>query len=252
METEVKCPSGLRGRVRAIKVKDEKVFTDAKLLKSGKLTQEVCKRCWLETLDPGPYDFQDGVVNWEKVLQGDAFHLFFQLRRLSYGNEYDFPVQCGNCYNTIRWKIDLDEDLRVKELPKESKEAMMSNNPLETKLDDGRIVQFRLLLLEDERKVSNLEKSRQLSRKHASIAARLISVENIESTGNQHFDLVRFVEELDAGEADLLQENMEALDCGIDTSIEIVCGNCLYSEVVDLPFDPSFFRRKKKEIQKEM
>lgn len=50
----ITCPSGLQGRVRGMKVREESVLADRKLAKSGAQIDELLAACWEETLDAGP------------------------------------------------------------------------------------------------------------------------------------------------------------------------------------------------------
>lgn len=60
MADVITCPSGLQGRVRAMKVREERVLADRKLAKSGGQVDELLAACWEETLDPGPYALAEG------------------------------------------------------------------------------------------------------------------------------------------------------------------------------------------------
>jgi hypothetical protein len=243
MDSEITCPSGLKGEIRKLKVKDEAMFTDPRLIKSGRIISELCKRCWEKTLDIGPYDFPDGNVDWNQVLQGDAYWMFMQIRKASYGELYEFSDQCRNCRSRVEWSVNLDTDLVMKKLPEASEEAFKAGLPMETTLEDGRAVHFRLLLMNDNQAISNLKETRKLPWRYAAVAQRLLSVEGV---GDTKFELIRFMEDLDAGEADLLEEKVEAADCGVDTDITITCDKCFYDQVITLPFEASFFRRRKR------
>ena len=59
MSEIITCPSGLSGRIRGMKVREEHVLADRKLAKNGGQVDELLAACWEETLDPGPYDFGD-------------------------------------------------------------------------------------------------------------------------------------------------------------------------------------------------
>jgi hypothetical protein len=244
MEAEVKCPSGLEGTIRALKVKDEKLFTDTSLLKSGTLTPELCKRCWIETKDLGPYPFEDGSILWPEVLQGDTFWLFLQIRGITYGDDHEFSYQCDSCRSSNTHPVNLQKDLIQKPLPEASLEAYRDNTPLETTLEDGRGVKFRLLFAKDDKHIMRLQRSKDFSRRNAVIATRLLGVEGLEV--RSPFDLQNFIEDLDSGEADLLEEKMEEQDCGVDTDLLVTCDRCFHEQVLMLPFEASFFQRRKK------
>ena len=59
MSHVITCPSGLTGRIRGMKVREERVLADRKLAKSGGQVDALLGACWEETLEPGPYDFGD-------------------------------------------------------------------------------------------------------------------------------------------------------------------------------------------------
>ena len=60
MADVITCPSGLTGRVRGMKVREERVLADRKLAKSGGQIDELLSACWEETLDAGPYALGEG------------------------------------------------------------------------------------------------------------------------------------------------------------------------------------------------
>jgi hypothetical protein len=68
--SEITCPSGLRGIIRKMKVQEARTFANLHKAK-GDPIGKLLRACWEETLDPGPYDFVDNKVDWNKVLLGD-------------------------------------------------------------------------------------------------------------------------------------------------------------------------------------
>jgi hypothetical protein len=42
-------------------------------------------------------------------------------------------------------------------------------------------------------------------------------------------------------DADLLLDEFDRVDCGVDTTVEIECPECFVTQEVDLPFDRTFF-----------
>ena len=129
MSHVITCPSGLTGRVRGMKVREERILADRKLAKSGGQVDELLGACWEETLDPGPYDFGDKGIDWGAVLQGDRFYALLQVRALTYGPEYAFALGCQNdgCRARFEWELDLTE-LPVRPLTDESRAAFTDGN----------------------------------------------------------------------------------------------------------------------------
>ena len=147
MSNIITCTSGLTGRIRGMKAREERILADRKLARSGGQLEQILAACWEETLDPGPYDFGDQPIEWGKVLQGDRFFTLLQIRVRSYGPEYAFAVPCENrsCRARIEWEVDL-RDLPVRALSDESRAVLLAGNRFETALPDaGKKVTFRLL-----------------------------------------------------------------------------------------------------------
>ena len=126
MTETIICPSGLTGRIRGMKVREERILTDRKLARNGNQVEELLKNCWEETADAGPYDFGDQNIDWTKVLQGDRFFALLQIRALTYGPEYTFSVPCQNqaCRARVDWELNLSE-LPVRKLSDESREVFI-------------------------------------------------------------------------------------------------------------------------------
>jgi len=234
----ITCPSGLTGRIRGMKVREERALADRKLARAGGQVDELLTACWEETVGPGPYDFGGAVIDWGKVLQGDRFYALLEIRTLTYGPDYAFSVPCQNdaCRARIDWELDLG-DLPVRPLSEESRAAFLAGNRFESALpESGAKVWFRLMTGEDERKVSRLRRSEGERLLSAMLALRLVEVEGVAAK-----DLRRFVEELSMRDADALLDELDRVDCGVETSIEVECPECALAQDVELPFERTFF-----------
>ncbi|SDY40876.1 hypothetical protein SAMN05444383_1851, partial [Myxococcus xanthus] len=42
-------------------------------------------------------------------------------------------------------------------------------------------------------------------------------------------------------DADFLVDEFDAVDCGVDTTLEVECAQCFMRQEVELPFDRGFF-----------
>ncbi len=238
MSDIVTCPSGLSGRLRGMRVREEKILVDRKLAKSGTQLDELLGACWQETLDPGPYTFEGPRPDWGVVLQGDRFAALLGLRALTYGPEYSFSITCreARCRARIHWELNL-HDLPLRPLSAESRELFLRGNRFPAFLADAKKkVAFRLMTGADERRLPGLKKQAGDRILSATLAYRLLEVEGVEPK-----DKRRFVEELSLADARALGEAFQAADCGVETSIDIECPECFAVQAVDLPFDSDFF-----------
>lgn len=245
MAETITCPSGLTGRVRGMKAREERILADRKLARSGAQLEQILAACWEETLDAGPYDFGGAAVDWNKVLQGDRFFALLQIRSLSYGPTYAFSVTCENrsCRARIEWEVDLRE-LPVKPLSDESRATFLATNRFPATLPSaGRAVAFRLLTGADERRMTALRRTSGSERPITTLLDfRIDSIDGVEPRDKQ-----RFLEELSMSDVAHLLAEFDRVDCGVETEIDIECAECLGITRVELPFEKGFFlpeRRK--------
>jgi len=238
MPETIECPSGLAGEIRGLKVKEFNILADRRLAKGGGQIDAILSSCWTQTVDPGPYDFGDKTIDWDKVLQGDRFYALLKVRAVSLGSTYPFGVVCQNegCRHRFEWEVALD-DLPIRKLSEESRELFQGGNRFETRFPCcGHRVWFRLAIGTDERKFA---KVRQQSRDRlwsAMLALRVLEIEGVKDN-----DRRRFLEDLEIADAEFLRSEFDRIDCGVDTTIEIECPECLTVQDVDLPFDQRFF-----------
>ncbi len=236
MVEPIACPSGLLGRVRGMKVREERVLADRSLAKSGGQLEELLRACWTETVDAGPYVFGDKPVDWGAVLQGDRFFALLMIRALTYGPQYAFGISCRNCRARIEWEVDLTK-LPVRPLSPESRAAFIAGNRFETTLPDaGKRVSFKLLTGDDERKLPALQRAAPDRLLSAVLAYRVLDIDGVDPK-----DKRAFLEDLTLRDADFLVDEFDRVDCGVDTTIEVECPECREVQDVELPFDSAFF-----------
>jgi hypothetical protein len=235
----ITCPTGLTGRVRGMKVREERILTDRKLQRSGGQTEALLAACWEETLDPGPYDFGGGKIDWGKVLQGDRFFALLKIREVTYGPDYTFTVSCPaeSCRARIEWEIDVTK-LPVRPLSDTSRAAFLAGNRFPATLPDaGKRAWFKLMTGADERKLPQIKRMAGDRFMSALLALRVHDVEGVEPKDKRRF----LEDELSMRDADALLDEFDRVDCGVETSIEIECQECLRTVEVELPFDSTFF-----------
>jgi len=221
-----------------MKVREERILTDRKLAKNGEQVDRLLAACWEETLDPGPYDFGEKDIDWNRVLQGDRFFVLLQLRALTYGPDYAFAVPCQNdaCRSRIEWELSL-HDLPVRLLSPESRDAFVVGNKFECILPDSQVkVWFRLLTGADERRLPQVRRNARDRILSAMLAMRLVEIDGVEPRRKR-----QFIEDLSLRDADFLVDEFDRVDCGVETDIEIECPECFAVQELELPFEKTFF-----------
>jgi len=239
----ITCPSGLSGRIRGMKVREERILSDRKLARTGGQVDKLLSACWEETLDAGIYDFGDKNMDWGKVLQGDRYYVLLQIRSLTYGPDYVFSTNCQSesCRSRIDWELDLN-DLPVKELSQESKDAFLDDNRFHTILPNSNTkIWFGLMIGEVERKLPRIRKNAEGRMLSAILSLRIKEIEGVELR-----DKRKFIEELSMNDANFLMTEFDRVDCGVETAIEIECQECFAIQEIELPFGETFFMPGKK------
>lgn len=248
-------PSGLSGEIREIDVGDENVLADRKLVRSGRNVQKIFRDCWLRTEDPSIYDFKDGKLDPDQLLQGDSLSLLVHLRMESQTDPetgepapYDFDVNCPRCGVRIAWTIDFKEFLEenTKRLPAESKRIILEEGGIfASKFPKcGRPYRFKLLRGKDERRFPAIRRrdSDRLSSKL--IEMSLIDVEGIKNK-SAFLKIDKYPKDapekpiLSSSDANWFRRHSDEVNCGLETKFDIECMDC--GEVpVELPFLESF------------
>ena len=241
---EITCPSGLKGSIRGMKVKELGDMSDAKLIRSGKIVDKIVSNCWEKTLSAGPYPHKDPLP-WADLLQGDRAWAFLCIRSATFGNDFAFEHTCGNemCKYKYEASVKLDS-LTLKELPKTSYSHVTNATPLET-IVAGKKVKFRLLKCSDDQRLTTLTQQMQLSFPVAQLICRIVEVEGILESDVD--DLVKWVEDLPLADGLDLRQTMEDADCGVEMEIVLTCPNksCGNTEKLDLPLGSGFFQTRK-------
>lgn len=248
---EVILPSGLRGVIRKMKVADIDLMANPTSgRQSGPVSEfELCNRLWVQTLDRGPYNFSTDKPPWSDcILQGDRFKLVLEARVLTRGSDYEFDCQCDSpaCRAMFRWGLDLS-DLPTIPISQRALDGLAAGNLFHTFLPAiGHRVIWMLPTGSIQTAMDKMVK--QHGRGIGPIyAARILKVEAkaVEDTWVEVEvkDLAAYVGDLDLDDFDLLIGDMQDVDCGVDTGIEIECPHCGRRQFMDVGFGGDFFMR---------
>lgn len=242
-------PSGLAGTIRGLKVQEANTLANAMEQKRGTALDNVYASVWQATTDLGPYasvegavDQKTGKVNWGKALACDRFVLMLKVRSETYGPEYAFKCRCSvpSCGERFEWELSLD-DLPAKPLPPLSIEAFKNGNRLAGALSDGREFWFSLQTGDGEKKAEQLLKQNRARQLTAALAARIIEIHGVAGG-----DKLRFIDDMDMGEANSVLATLDEADGGVESDIEVQCPACGDVQEMSLPFGKEFWVPRKR------
>ncbi|MCP4675067.1 MAG: hypothetical protein GY854_06100 [Deltaproteobacteria bacterium] len=239
------CPSGLKGRVRKMKVHEARSFSNRRRNSKGDPMKRLFSSCWEETLDLGPYDFDDKRIDWSEVLLGDRLYALMGIRIETHGPEYVFSVTCQerDCRKRIEWELNLDE-LPVRMLSDENREVFQNGNRFEMTLPEADTrLWFKMLLGKDEGKLAKKRRGPEELDLSDLLSFRIVEIEGVDKKEKR-----RFIDDLSMSDADFLMDEFDRVDCGIDTAIEIECPQCMAVQEVELPFEQTFFMPGKRRM----
>lgn len=250
----IECPSGLTFKARKLRGKEANLFTDRKVVRSGALIGNILNAVCEEVVEAGPYEINDsGMPPWGKMLSGDRIVALIQIRVATYDSEMPFKHQCTDEMCRRRFNIDLDliDDLVVKLLSDEDREAFLSGNKLPTWIEDPkadnnrRDVTFHLMTAQDEKKLARVSDRSPNQQITASLAQRINQIDGIHAN-----DLIRHLDDTDLGSLQDLVARMDDHDCGIDTDFEAECSHCGHFMEVAVPLGGRefFLPQRKREV----
>jgi ribosomal protein S27E len=151
------------------------------------------------------------------------------IRRLTYGDEYDFKVRCASCGQTFNMSVNLAE-LPIKKLEGDPDATHTITLPR-----TGRKVTFRLLRGRDEKKIATTLRKNPQEIIRLSLFLHTMAVD-----GSENFS-EKFFETLPGADSQYYRKEIDAVTCGVDTVVEVECPECDNEFEVQLPISENFF-----------
>lgn len=240
---EIECPSGLIVKARELIVEDEDLLSDPKALKRGTATTDLLNAITIECVNPGPYNFKDGNLNWRKVLQGDRLATILKVRIETFGVEYSYRTRCAKCKSRHVIQIDLN-DLELQKLPETSLgHARDARETLSTVLPKcGKRVEFILLRGSDDAAMAKLQKQNKNAQSSSYLRYRIRGIEGVNEP-----DWKSFLKKLSMRDSSFLRQAFEKADCGVNQSIEVDCNECDHWWIDEVAFTADFLFPKYQE-----
>lgn len=217
-------------RVRPMTVKEEKILTTTRLVRSGQALDLIFKNVIKSKIDPS------------QMLSSDRVFIMLWLRSVSYGNNYKFNLQCPSCQGRFEYEVDLGGH-PITELEDEN-----VTEPFSLELPvSGAKLSFRLPRGTDEIEIIKMQNQpKKMNDADNSIVKRLSSIlSKVELKDGKEVPqkyYQQFVESLVARDASVFRQALEDHDCGIEDIKDIDCPHCGYEYDTPIPITENFFR----------
>jgi hypothetical protein len=217
-------------RIRPMTVREEKILSTVRLVKSGQALDLVFKNCIKSHIDTA------------ELLSSDRSFMMLWLRNVSYGNVYKFNLQCPECQKKFETEVDLTNH-PVKEL-----EDPEVKEPFEVTLPVSKQkVLFRLPRGKDEMEIMKLQNQpKKMNEADDDIVKRLtsaiIKITRHDGSVVAEKEKTAVVESWIARDSSTLRNELEKRDCGIEDIKGIVCPHCGNTFDSPIPITENFFR----------
>jgi len=214
--------------VRALTIREEKILSTVRLVKTGKALDMVFRAC-----------IQKPEINVSELLSGDRSFLLFYLRCISYGAAYEYKINCPACNTQFENIFNLNE-ITTRYLADNFKEPIDFTLPLSKKRVAYKLMRGadELAILEDqERRLSNFSADQIDNTISYKLSRSIELVENV----TDKKEIEKFVDMMLAGDAAALRQDMNEKDCGVDIEVKHICPKCANEFAVDLPLTVDFF-----------
>jgi len=214
--------------IRAMTIKDEKILSTVRLVKTGKALDMIFRNC-----------IKNPIINVSELLSGDRSFLLFYLRCISYGAAYEYKINCPACNTQFENIFNLNE-IATRYLADTFKEPIDFTLPLSKKRIAYRLMRGAdelAILEEQERRLANFAADQIDNTITYKLSRSIELVENV----TDKKEIEKFVDNMLAGDAAALRQDMNEKDCGVDIEVKHICPKCANEFAVDLPLTVDFF-----------
>ncbi|MGE5551521.1 MAG: hypothetical protein ACM3ZC_13495 [Bacteroidota bacterium] len=216
-------PGLWEGELREMTTADEDALLNQRPGHEGEAVNKVMQSCLVK---PEGISVQD-------LLMGDRLFLLFALRRLTHGDIYSLRVTCPRCNHGFVWDESLG-DIQVQYL---ADPAFAAPGHLFsfTLPKSGKMVKFRLGRGRDEQRLQVIRRENRDRLMTSLMAMRVVELDGETNVTPKSFAA------LPASDAAALRTEIEARDCGVNTTIKVECPNCYRTDEIELQLDADFF-----------
>ena len=164
-------------------------------------------------------------INVSELLLFDKIYILMRLRQISYGDDYEFTVECPKCSKESNVKMSLT-DLIINRVPREIEDPREVLLPV-----TQRKVKVRFPRVKDEPYLANLDLANQNLYRF---------VEEVEGI-NDLIVINQFIKKLPLKDIKVLIKELNRPDLGLDPRVLFECPKCFKETEVSIPITPNFF-----------
>lgn len=219
----VELPSGAVVEIRGMKTQEMDILANRKAMKDGDGINDIAKNCIVSSEN----------FDYDNALQGDRYAIMVNIRRITYPGPYMFDVSCPVCETNGHFKVDLNS-LEIKKLNDRPIKELKFTFP-RSKYE----ITYHLPTGKEEREILKLRKN------HPNDLLSLSLMCNIDKVEGMPIKTLEWFKNLDAYDVIAFKDELEEVNCGIETGIDLCCDSCGSDFETELPITANFFLPKK-------
>jgi len=206
---------------------DEELLTNQSLAKRGETFVQLLNSC-----------VQNEGFDANELSIYDTYYLLYALRRITYGEDYEFEVKCEHCGKKFKYKMNI-EDAEFDEIPEDSdlKPVVTLELP-----KSHYTVTIRYAALGDEAEVKRLSPESDVGDVALGYAVRTLSIKDDKGKLINPQDYEEFYSQLPGRDRAMITKAFEDLDNLEIPKMTITCPKCKDKMEKEIPFDKDFFR----------
>ena len=234
-----KLPEG-RIRVRPLTTREEKLLVSSKAATRNQLINKIVSDCILEE--------DRRKLPFDELLIGDVIYLFIFIRSITYGEEYTFFPACKYCNKAMKVDVTLPHQLGLYKFTPDHKEPFSVTLP-----KSGKQLKVRLLRISDEQAIDEYAKRHRHEEDPEfsyRIARHIVQIEDKPVENPCNPDVIRFVEDLHALDAEAIRETVINNDCGVDLEMDRDCEHCGRPNCIYFEMTVDFFRSQSSKVRR--
>jgi rubredoxin len=211
-------------RLKPMSLADEETLANQNYIKNGTVFSHLLESCVCNN------------INVKKLIPYDVFYLLYTLRKITYGEDYNFEVECPECGKKYNKTINIS-DVEWQELTEEEDIVKTIKLPV-----SKYTITIEASTLGNEEEVNRLAKTSDAGDVILNYVARTQEILDEDGEPVNPKDFVDFFEALPGRDRAEISKAFETIDGLEIPTIDLVCPKCGEEDKTSIPFNKSFFR----------
>lgn len=213
-------------RLQPMSLADEEIIANQTYSKNGSTFRHLLNSCMLNNFDA------------KNLAPYDTYYLLYALRRITYGEDYKFEIQCPECGKKYEYELDISnvefDELKAEDNPQ---------SKCTIKLPVSKYtVTINMVTTGTEEEVNRLSRTIDAGDIVLNYVARTESITDDHGEPVNPKDFADFFEALPGKDRAAISDAFKSIDNLKIPTVQTVCPKCGEEDEMQIPFNREFFR----------